>query len=285
MAGSAEIVMQAVRTADGDRYLSALYAPAEKRDALLSLYAFNAEIAGVRNRIHEALPGEIRLQWWRDVIAAGSPATGHPLADALLETITKHSLPIAAFDNYLEARIFDLYNDPMPSRTDLEGYCGETAGAIIQLSAMILDPRAAPECAELAGRAGCAQAIAGLLLLLPIHRARGQCFVPRDILAAAGTSPEEFIAGGGGPAAKQAVAGMIALANEHLRAFEREASRLPQALRPAFLPLALTNAYLRLLSRPGFDPLRQVAELSAWRKQWLLLRRALRGWPVRSFLT
>lgn len=285
MAGTAEMVMQAVRTADRDRYLSALYAPADKRDALLSLYAFNAEIAGVRDRIHEALPGEIRLQWWRDVIAAGSPTTGHPLADALVETIARHHLPLAAFENYLDARIFDLYDDPMPSRTDLEGYCGETAGAIIQLSAIILDPRTAPECAQLAGRAGCAQAITGLLLMMPIHRARGQCFVPRDILAAAGSSPEEFVAGDGGPGARQAVAAMIALANEHLGAFEQEAPKQPQALRPAFLPLALTGAYLGLMSRPGFDPLRQMAELSAWRRHWLLLRRARRGWPAWSSLT
>jgi phytoene synthase len=285
MTANAEIVMQAVRAADRDRYLSALYAPVDKRDALLSLYAFNAEIAGIRDRIHEALPGEIRLQWWRDVIAAGNPATGHPLADALVETIVKHALPLAAFENYLDARIFDLYDDPMPSRTDLEGYCGETAGAVIQLSVMILDPRAAPECAHPALPASCAQAIAGLLLMLPIHRARGQCFLPRDILAAVGSSPEEFVAGDGGPGAPQGVAAMVALANEHLDAFEREAFELPQTLRPAFLPLALTRAYLNLLSRPGFDPLRQIAELPAWRRQWLLLRRASRGWPARSSLT
>ncbi|TIV55266.1 MAG: phytoene/squalene synthase family protein, partial [Mesorhizobium sp.] len=53
--------MGAVRAADHDRYLSVLYAPADKRGALLALYAFNAEIAGVRDRIHEPLPGEVRL--------------------------------------------------------------------------------------------------------------------------------------------------------------------------------------------------------------------------------
>ena len=121
----------------------------------------------------------------------------------------------------LEARIFDLYDDPMPSRTDLEGYCGETAAALIQLAAMVLDPVEAPRFAELAGRAGCAQAITGLLLLLPLHRKRGQCFVPVDILAAAGSSPEEFVAGDGGSGAKRAVAAMIALARDHLSAFEQ----------------------------------------------------------------
>ncbi len=278
MAGPANFVMEAVRAGDHDRYVSALYAPADKREALFSLYAFNAEIASVRDRIREALPGEVRLQWWRDVIADEAAATGNPLADALTATIAAHGLPKPAFDNMLEARIFDLYDDPMPSRTDLEGYCGETAAALIQLAAMVLDPVEAPRFAELAGRAGCAQAMTGLLLLLPLHRRRGQCFVPADILSAAGSSPEEFLSGDGGPGAERAVAAMIALAQEHLSAFEQGAPALPQALRPAFLPLALTRAYLAKMANGGRSPLAGTARLSAPRRHWLLFRRATRGW-------
>lgn len=279
MSQNAQIVMDAVRAADHDRYLTALYAPAGRRDALFSLYAFNAEIAGIRDRIHEPLPGEVRLQWWRDVIAAGGEAgAGHPVADSLNATIAAFKLPKPAFDNMLEARIFDLYDDPIPSRTDLEGYCGETAAALIQLAAMVLDPVEAPRFAELAGRAGCAQAITGLLLLLPLHRKRGQCFVPVDILAAAGSSPEEFVAGDGGPGAKRAVAAMIALARDHLSAFEQGASALPASLRQAFLPLALSRAYLTKME--SGSPLDGVARLSALRRHWLLLRRASKGWPA-----
>lgn len=277
MAGAPTIVMDAVRATDHDRYLSALYAPADKRDGLLSLYAFNAEIAGVRDRIHEPLPGEVRLQWWRDVIAAGAE-TGNPIADALGATIAANQLPKAAFENMLEARIFDLYDDPMPSRTDLEGYCGETAAALIQLAAMVLDPVAAPGFADLAGRAGCAQAITGLLLLLPLHRRRGQCFIPSDILAAAGTSPEAFIKGEDEAAAKRAVAAMIALARDHLNAFEKVAPTLPVALRPAFLPLALTRAYLDKMEKAGPSPLGTTVKLSTIGRHWVLLRHAMRGW-------
>lgn len=275
-----DVVTAAVRAADHDRYLSALYAPPDKRDALLSLYAFNAEIAGVRDRIREALPGEVRLQWWRDVIAADDrqAGAGNPLAEALLQTIAACGLPRAAFANYLEARVFDLYDDPMPSRTDLEGYCGETASALIQLAAMVLDAGAAPAFAELAGRAGCAQAMTGLLLLLPRHRARGQCFVPADLLAAVGTSREEFLSGDGGQGGARAVSAMAALAREHLAAFERGAVHLPPSLRPAFLPLALTGAYLERMQRPGFSALTQTARLSPLRRHWLLLRRAAKGW-------
>lgn len=271
--------MDAVRVADHDRYLTALYAPEGKRDALFSLYAFNAEISGIRDRIHEALPGEVRLQWWRDVIAAGGEAgAGHPTAEALNATIATFGLPKPAFENMLDARIFDLYDDPMPSRTDLEGYCGETAAALIQLAAMVLDPGEAPRFAELAGRAGCAQAMTGLLLLLPLHRRRGQCFVPADILAAAGSSPEEFVAGDGGPGAKRAVAAMMALAREHLSAFEQGAPALPVSLRPAFLPLALSRTYLGKMENGS--PLEGVARLSALRRHWLLLRRASKGWSA-----
>lgn len=279
MAGTSNIVMDAVRAADHDRYLSALYAPADKRDALFALYAFNAEVASVRDRIHEPLPGEVRLQWWRDVIVAEDQGEiGHPIADGLRATIAANRLPKAAFENMLEARIFDLYDDPMPSRTDLEGHCGETASALIQLAAMVLDPIAAPGFAELAGRAGCAQGITGQLLLLPLHRKRGQCYIPSDILAAAGSSPEEFVKGDGGPSAERAVAAMMALAREHLNAFEKGATALPASLRPAFLPLALTRAYLDKKDRASRSPLGGTATLSTLQKHWLLLRHAMRGW-------
>jgi phytoene synthase len=269
---------EAVRAADHGRYLTALYAPQEKRRSLLALYAFNVEIASVRDRIREPLPGEVRLQWWRDVLDGRTAADGHPVAEALLAAIREHGLPVETFQNYLDARIFDLYDDPMPTRNDLEGYCGETASALIQLAAMILDAPAAPRFAELAGHAGCAQAITGILRLLPISRARGQCYVPKDILAAAGTSPREFLVGEGGTGATHAVSAMAALARQHLAAFESQASSLPETLRPAFLPLALTGAYLEAIERNPAKALRQTTELPVWRRHWLMLRRASRGW-------
>ena len=61
-----------VREHDRDRYLATLFAPAETRDALFALYAFAAEIGRVRDVAREPMPGEIRLQWWRDAIARDS---------------------------------------------------------------------------------------------------------------------------------------------------------------------------------------------------------------------
>lgn len=279
MAEKPDIDTGALRRSDPDRYLSTLYAPQPVRGDLETLYRFNAEIAAIRDRIREPLPGEVRIQWWRDALAGGEAAAGgYPLAEALLAVIERHSLPLDAFDRYLDARIFDLYDDPMPTRSDLEGYCGETASALIQLAAMMLEPEAAPAFAAAAGHAGCAQAIAGLVRLLPLHRARGQCYVPADILAAAGASRDDIVAAGDGEAASRAVGAFVELGREHAARFETEARGMPASLRPAFLPAALARPYLERAAAAGPTVLREVADLSVLRRHWTLLRRAVRGW-------
>jgi phytoene synthase len=57
-----------VRAADKDRFLATLFAPANRRGALFALYAFNVEVARVREVAREPMAGEIRLQWWRDAL-------------------------------------------------------------------------------------------------------------------------------------------------------------------------------------------------------------------------
>ncbi|MBS9720664.1 phytoene/squalene synthase family protein [Tianweitania sp. BSSL-BM11] len=273
----AEICRARVAQSDRDRYLSVLYAPENKRAHLFALYAFNAEVAEITARVREALPGEIRLQWWRDVLTGGAySGEGVPLANALLQTITDFKLPPAAFEAYLDARIGDLYADPFPDRTELEAYCGQTASATIQLACLILDAETAPLAAEAAGHGGCAMGIAGLIRLMPLHRARGKCSVPLDLLQAAGLTPESFLAGDNADGVRAAVEMMAALAQEHYGKFAVAAAALPASLRPALLPVALTPAHLgKVKADKPFDEARPLSDL---RRQWILMRRAARGW-------
>src|SRR5262245_42957341 len=108
-----------VREADRDRYLATLFAPTEVRDALFALYAFNVEISRVRDLAREAMPGEIRLQWWRETLLGerGAEATGNPVATALLTVLTRRGLPSERLVDLIEAHRFDLYNEPI---SDLE---------------------------------------------------------------------------------------------------------------------------------------------------------------------
>jgi phytoene synthase len=280
VAARQDAVAEAVRERAPDRYWASLYAPAERRPALLALQAFDLEIASIRDRVREALPGEIRLQWWRDTLATHTPGetSGHPIADAMNEAIETFGLPLAAFDNYLEARIFDLYDDPMPSRTDLEGYCGETAGAILQMSAMILDAPAAADEGEASGHAACLIGIVDSLRHLAAQRRRGQCFIPGDILAAVGLSAAEFVSGRAEDRAAAAVAAMVALAREHRARLVETASSLPTVLRPAFLPAATASLRLDALGDPRALLAGRYQEPAPWRRHLALLKRATRGW-------
>lgn len=267
-----------LRETDRDRYLACLLAPAEKQGALAALYAFSAEIARVRDMVREALPGEIRLQWWRDLLEgeADGDASANPLAAALLATVKEHALPIAVLTDMIEARVFDVYNDPMESRASFEGYAGETASALIQLASLILDPVDAPKSANAAGHAGVAQAVAGALLMLPIHRRRGQVYLPADLLAATGLTPEALLDGSDRPAATRAVEAFVGLGREHL-AKARAANGISVANRPAFLPISLVRHILDAVEKAGAGALERSPQPAQWRRQWWMWRAMRRG--------
>ena len=121
MQGQFEHCATLVREVDRDRYLAALFAPAGRRDALFSLYAFSAEISRIRELAREPMPGEIRLQWWREVLMGErvGEAAAHPVAIALLETISRHNLARERLVKLIEARRFDIYDEPWPVMSSL----------------------------------------------------------------------------------------------------------------------------------------------------------------------
>ena len=105
-----EHCMKLVREGDRDRYLATLFAPDVHRDALFSLYAFNVEISRVRDLAREPMPGEVRLQWWREALSgerAGETAA-HPVAAALREALERYGLSAERLIALIDARAFDL---------------------------------------------------------------------------------------------------------------------------------------------------------------------------------
>src|SRR5215471_8048618 len=184
-----------VHAGDKDRWLASLFAPADRREHLHALYAFNMEIARVRELAREAMAGEIRLQWWREVLAGTRPgeAAANPVAQALLETIARHDLPLQTFLDLIEARAFDLYNDPMPSLDAFAGYGRRTAAGLIELAARVLARDHGV--GELAGAAGLAYASTGLLRAFALHASRGQIYLPADVLARHGADVSDILAG------------------------------------------------------------------------------------------
>lgn len=263
-----------VREQDQDRYIAGLYAPEDRRAALYALYAFSLEIARVRALVSEPLPGEVRLQWWRDVLEgqAGGETQAHPVAAALLDTIRRYRLPVAPLTALIDARIFDLYDDPMPSLRDLEGYAGETVSALMRLACIILAGGRDPGGATACGHAGVAYALTGLMRAFPWHAAEGQVYLPADILARNGVTRDDIVRGRGGPGVLYTLKELREIARGHLKKLTSLSETIPSGLKPAFLPVALVEPYLKRMEVGGYDPYRTIITLPAWRRQWVLWR-------------
>ena len=263
-----------VRELDRDRYVADLFAAESGRRHLFALHAFSAEVARIRDTVSEPTLGEVRLQWWRDALISGGG--GHPVAGALIETVRAFALPLAAFEGLIDARSFDLYDDQVPTLTDLEGYAGETASALIQLGAIVLAGGRDPQVASAAGHAGVAYAMTGLLRALPIHAVRGQCYLPADIGAAHGFDRDMLARGAATPELMATLAELRGIARGHLARAMPEIAALPAALKPAFLPVALVAPALDRMERAGYDPFSGRIDLTPLRRQWILWRAARR---------
>jgi 15-cis-phytoene synthase len=268
-----------VRASDKDRYLASLFAPAEARPHLHALYAFASEIARVRAAAREPLPGEIRLQWWRDVLAgeAWGDASANPVAAALLNTVARCRLPRDRLTALIDAHAFDLYDDAMASLADLDAYAERTSGAVFALAAQILGGEEGAAALDAVTPAGIAWGVTHRLRSFPRDLAHRQLFVPLDLLAPHGVTRNEI-------EARRNTAGLraaLTLLRDHARAafarFAAAAPDNPESCGPAFLPAALVPQLLAKLDAAAADPFAEV-EVPQWRRQWALWR-AARRWP------
>jgi len=269
-----------VREADRDRYLATLFAPTRHRDALFSLYAFNTEIVRVRAAAREPMPGEIRLQWWREIIERerDGEAAAHPVAAALQEIRSRYGLKPDRFLGLIDAHVFDLYDEPMATLEDLDRFGEKTEGALFGLAAEILGD----ENDTLTRYAGIGYAIAGIVCCLGQHAARRQLYIPLEVLERHGGDREDIFARIATEPIHAALAELRRHARRYLAAGQAVLERADPRTLPALLAAALAGPQLRSMERADADPFRPPA-LAPWWRQWLLWRAARQ--PRRIFAT
>jgi phytoene synthase len=275
----ADAVREAARHTEADRYLAALLAPRPVRSDLAALAAFSAELARIRDTVSDAMIGEIRLQWWRDALQslARGEVTGHPVADALGDTIRRRHLPLPLLEAPIEARSMDLAGEPPADAAALAAYFSQAEGALFEAALAVLDVADTPARRDAAGAAGRAYGLARALARLPQALTRGLLPIPLDRLEAAGVplaAPELVRTH---PAIPGLVRDMRQEAEASLSAARRAAGSLGSQAVPAFLPLVMVEPYLRGLERGGADPFAPVAEAAPIRRVWRLWRAKRRG--------
>ena len=276
MMDSDQHCLDLVRAGDKDRFLASLFAPENKRRYLHALYAFNIEVSRIPEQVGDPAVGEIRYQWWLDTIDGiyHGEVSPHPVAQSLAAAIEAGDLPKHALQNLVKAKIFDLYSDPVPSLLDLEGYLGETSSALIQMASLILGREQALESAEAAGLAGVAYGLAGIMRSLPRHRAMGRCYVPVDLLKQRQANVADVLADDNNAAVGIVLSELRLKIKERLEQAQRMAWTIKPDVMPAYLHVALTQGYLAKLDTQRETVLKSGAEVSRWRKQWILWKAA-----------
>jgi NADH dehydrogenase [ubiquinone] 1 alpha subcomplex assembly factor 6 len=245
-----------VQRYDRDRYQTVLFAPVARREALFALYAFNYEIARVRERITQPTLGRIRLEWWREAVAAafdGGPVRRHVVVEPLTVAIREHRPTRAHFDRLIDARESDLDDEPPASLEALEDYAEGTSARLVYLALEILGACDPP--ATVAGfHVGIAYALAGLLHAVPYLARTGRRFIPADIAARTRLDDADYRELHARPALRAASAELVAAASRHLVSARARRAMIARSALPALLPATIAQRWLRRLKRAAYDP-------------------------------
>ena len=175
-----------VRRHDPDRFLTALFAPPDKRGALLALYAFNHELARAREAVTEPALAMIRLQWWREVVEGVEKR--HEVATPLSAALGAGALAPADLLALIDAR--EIEADPsIPTLQAWRDYVLGAAGGLAVAAGRLLgasDPEALRPF-------GAAFGVAGMLRSVPALARQARCLLPEDLLADHDLSPEAVV--------------------------------------------------------------------------------------------
>jgi 15-cis-phytoene synthase len=227
-----ETLAALVRQHDPDRFLTALFAPSEQRDALLALYAFNHELARAREVASEPTLALIRLQWWREVVDGA--VRHHEVATPLRAAIDAGLLQRTGLHALIDAR--EIEAEPEIATLDeWRTYVLAGAGGLAVAAAQVLGT---PE-PEAVRPLGAAYGVAGLLRSVPVLAARGRCLLPVDLLAAQGLPIEGVIATPDSPPVRAVLARLAEEGRTLLRQGQR--APIPRGAIAAALPAVLAR--------------------------------------------
>jgi NADH dehydrogenase [ubiquinone] 1 alpha subcomplex assembly factor 6 len=258
-----------VQRFDPDRFLTALFAPAPARDALFTLYAFNLEIAKIRESVSESILADMRLQWWRDAIDGiynGVPPQ-HPVVQPLHNIVESFGLERENFDALINARALDLTAPPPKTLEGFIRYGADTTTPLVLLALELLGPLD-NALRSVARNAATAWAVTGLLRALPSNLRHRRNYLPTDMMIehrvdptlVAELKPSNELAG--------LIEAISNVACEKLDAVRERSGAVQRKFLSPLLIASMARQYNRRFARTGyniFDPaFTDAPPLRAW---------------------
>ncbi|WP_316862362.1 squalene/phytoene synthase family protein [uncultured Cohaesibacter sp.] len=262
-------------------HFSALTVTEEARPATMALYAFYAELSRISRQVTSQEMGEIRLQWWNDVVEDatidGQKGCGlaniGPLASALKQIQRQYNLPQPELLNIIRSRSFDVGTTPMPNLEAYQAYVMALNASLLRLTMQILN-NGEPATIEndLIVHSSLAIGLANHLFYWPQDARRNKLFLPLDAFARQEVSVTgifDIETSSGLHAALEDLC-QLALAH-HFKAKSHLASLKKTAqshLAPAFLGLAISEKMIKMRQK---HPTKDLT-LPLWRGYWKIWR-------------
>ncbi|UTW57390.1 squalene/phytoene synthase family protein [Kordiimonas sp. SCSIO 12603] len=254
---------------DRDRYLTTIFAPSSFQNQLWALWAFNQEVAKIRENVSEAMLGEIRLQWWTDAIdeVKSGAVREHPVCQALNEAGLSESV-LDLLKETIAARKLDVFDDGPADFAALCDYADGVGGALQEASYRILAVDASVEAGINASRAlGQAWTMLGLVRALPFHWQAGRSYMPASVKEGMHLpDPEQAF-----NQLKPTIDRMLNYTRQQLNDSKKVIKTLDKKQRKLFVPIALMELYLDTLKKADSNPFETPPfEASELKKLWKL---------------
>ena len=250
-----------------------LFTPEEDRDAVGAVLAFRGEIAEAIRRPKDTAVVKVRLAWWQEEtlrLVMGQP--NHPVSKALLPAVRRHSIPVEAMRDVVEAAAAELEGQAFENVAALRDHGRRGAGAVQELVARILagEPEAfTDDEAEYARRLGGALRMTDAIREVRQDAALDRCFLPRDLMAGASVTAADLRAGSVSPGLSDVLQALHSAALDELNGavalLERPVARRQ---RTGLVLAALCARLLKRLARERFSVAHQRIELKPATKLW-----------------
>lgn len=210
---------------------AAAFLPAERRDDAAVLYAFCRAADDAVDEAPDPTGAEAALATLADGLRAGGP----PVARALREVAARRGMSLRAARQLVDGLAGDLEPVVVADDVALLRYCYHAAGTVgVMMSPLlgVTDPRALAHAVDL----GIAMQLTNICRDVAEDAARGRVYLPRTRLEAAGTSPEDLLAGRADPQRVAVVVrDLLALADAYYQSADQGMRFIPARARLAIL--------------------------------------------------
>lgn len=250
-----------------------LFTDRDKREALLALHAFHAEIIGIITACSNHEVALAKLAWWREELGRAYSGSGsHPISQALHAPVQRHRLDRHHFEQMLEGVQMDLEYDLYPSFRELSLYCHRVGCSIASLAVQICGYRD-HSIFNYAHDVGTALQLTRFLRNLRRDIAAGRCYIPEAEMRSAGVGWNDLQSSTTSEPLRRLLGEQAVRA---YRFYERAQQRLPPqdrwSQRPNMVLAELYRSLLETMANDHFPLLERRHHLTPLRKLWLAWR-------------